>query len=430
MKFKLLLVLTFICFNLFSQNPVPGTKQTNPIALIGGTIHVGNGKIIENGTILFENGIIQAVGDNSIVIPANTEKISVIGKSIYPSIIAPNAQAGLQEISSLRSSNDMAETGSMNPNVRAMVAFNTDSEVIPTIRGNGILIGQVTPDGGILSGTSAVMEYDGWNWEDAVLKKDDGLWVYWPTYFERSFDSEDFKFKTKKNDKRLEQIRDLTQFFSEAKSYFSIAKPENINLKFEALRGLFNETKTLYVRADYGKDIFEAVRFSQDLGIKKLVIVGAEQAELVLDLLKTNQIPVIVSPTHRLPATNDEDVWKPYKLPATLKNAGIQTGLYYSEDFWKTRNLPFVAGTAAAFGLTSEEALEMITLTNAKILGVQNILGSLEVGKHATIVVSRGDILDMKTNTVEMAFVRGRKIDLDDKQKRLNKKFSDKFGIK
>jgi imidazolonepropionase-like amidohydrolase len=430
MKFKVLILFLSVISIAKAQNPAPAQNQKQAIALIGGTIHVGNGKIIENGVIVFDNGIIKSIGEMNSPIPTNVEIIDVKGKSIYPGIIAPNAQVGLQEIGALRPTNDIAELGNMNPNVRALIAYNTDSEIIPTIRGNGVLIGQATPDGGIISGTSAIMEYDGWNWEDAVVKKDDGVWLSWPSYFSRSFDFEDFKVKTKKNDKKADELRELIQFFNEAKAYATLDKPDNINLKFEAMKGLFNASKTLFVRADYGKEIFEAIKFSKELGINKIVIVGAEQAELVLDLLKTNKIPVLVSPTHRLPTMPDDDVWKPYKLPATLMKAGILVGIYYTDEFYKTRNLPFIAGTAAGFGMTSEEALEMVTLNNAKILGIDKQVGSLEIGKHATLVVSKGDVLDMKSNTIELAFIRGKKIDLDDKQKRLNKKFSDKFGIK
>lgn len=425
--FQLLLFL--ISGALIAQNPVPGNSQKKPIALVGGTIHVGNGKVIDRSTIVFENGIITAIG-NDAKIPQNADVIDVTGKAIYPSIIAPNAQFGLQEIGSLRPTNDMQETGMLNPNVRALVAFNTDSEVIPTIRGNGLLIGQIAPMGGVLSGQSSVMELDGWNWEDAAMKKDDGIWITWPGVFSRSFDFEEFKVKTKKNEKMADEIRELKQFFLEAKAYATLVKPSLTNLRFEAMKGLFDGSKQLFVRAIDGKEIFEAVKFSKELGIQKIVIVEAENPDLAIDLLKENNIPVILSGTHRLPNKNDEDVWYAYELPSKLKKAGVKVGMFYSDSFWRTRNLPFVAGNAAGHGLTPEEALEMITLTNAQILGIDKFVGSLEVGKQATIVVSEGDLLDMKTNKVIHAFIKGKKVDLDDKQKRLAKKFSEKYNIK
>jgi len=200
-------------------------------------------------------------------------------------------------------------------------------------------------------------------------------------------------------------------------------------LKLEVMKGLFDGSKKLFIRTNYGKEIIEASKLAQQYKVKSIVIVGGEEADLALDFLKTNNIPVIVSPTHRLPNTPDEDVWNPYKLPARLMKAGVLTGMFYTEEFYKTRNLPFVAGTSAAFGMEKEDALKMITLNNAKILGIDNLVGTLEVGKQATIAVSEGDILDMRTNKVEYAFIRGKKINLDDKQKRLYKKYVDKYGI-
>jgi imidazolonepropionase-like amidohydrolase len=425
-----LLSLLSFSFLAYSQNPAPAPQQSKPIALVGATIHIGDGKIIQNGTIVFDKGLITAVGEaNTNFDRTTTEVINVSGKSVYPGIIAPAALAGLIEIGSVRSTADQSETGLFNPNVRTLIAHNTDSEVIPTIRGNGILIGQSTPQGGVISGTSSVMEYDGWNWEDAALKKDDAIWLNYPTLISRQFSFEESKFMVKKNEKYVEQKNELHKFFADALAYAETTSPANKNAKLEAMRGLFDGTKQLFIRTEYGKEIIESVRLAQQYKIKQIVVVGGEEAELAIDFLKENNIPIIVAPTHRLPNTPDEDVWKPYKLPAKLMKAGVLTGMYYTEEFWRTRNLPFAAGTAAAFGMDKEDALKMITLNNAKILGIDKQVGTLEVGKQATIAVSAGDILDMKTNKIEYAFIRGKKIDLDDKQKRLYKKYVDKYGI-
>ncbi len=425
-----LLALIFISTLGFAQNPAPASPQSKPIALVGGTIHVGDGKIIQNGVIVFDKGIITAIGEaNTNFDKANTEIITVNGKSVYPGIIAPAALAGLIEIASVRSSTDQSEIGMFNPNIRSLIAHNTDSEVIPTLRGNGILIGQTTPEGGIISGTSSIMEYDGWNWEDAALKKDDGVWLNYPTLIARQFSIEELRFTIKKNDKYIEQKNELHKFFADALAYSEMANPNPKNAKMEAMRGLFDGSKQLFISTNYGKEIIESVRLAQQYKVKKIVIVGGEEADLAIDFLKENNIPIIVAPTHRLPNTTDEDVWQAYKLPAKLMKAGILTGMFYTESSWRTRNLPFVAGNAAAFGMDKEDALKMITSNNAKILGIDKQVGTLEVGKHATIAISAGDILDMRTNKVEYAFIRGKKIDLDDKQKRLNKKYVEKYGI-
>lgn len=425
-----LLILLLINLFVFAQNPTPAPPQSKPIALVGGMIHIGDGKIIQKGTVLFDKGIITAIGDSNISFDkANTEIIDVTGKSVYPGIIAPSALVGLVEIGSVRSTFDQAETGQFNPNIRSLIAYNADSEIIPTVRGNGVLIGQTTPESGIISGTSSIMEFDGWNWEDAALKKDDGVWLNYPTLISRQFSIEEFKFVVKKNEKYIEQKTELSNFFADALAYSEISNPVTKNAKLEAMKGLFDGSKKLFIRTNYGKEIIEAAQLAQKYKVKSIVIVGGEEADLALDFLKTNNIPVIVAPTHRLPNNVDEAVWNPYQMPAKLMKAGVLTGMYYTEEFYKTRNLPFVAGTAAAFGMDKEDALKMITLNNAKILGIDQQVGSLEVGKLATIAVSEGDILDMRTNKVEYAFIKGKKINLDDKQKRLYKKFADKYGI-
>lgn len=418
----------------YAQNPAPARPQARPIALLGGIIHTGTGQVIPNGYITFDKGVIQGVGDATTV-RLNTDQyqlIDVAGKHIYPGLISPSSLVGLQEIESVRATVDSREIGVLNPNVRALIAYDTDSEVIPTIRNNGILITQAMPMGGTVSGSSSIMHTDGWNWEDAVLKKDDGLWLNWPGYYARNFDFETFEVAIKKNDKRDETLRSLQATFAEAKAYAENAPaPAPVNLRFEAMRGLFNGSQNLYVRADYAKDIIEAVRFAKAAGVPKVVIIGGEEANKAASFLRENNVPVLLSALHRLPNRQDEAVDLPYRMPGILQKAGVLVGLSYGEEWWRTRNLPFLAGTAAGFGVSDrEEALKMITANTAKILGIDQQVGTLETGKQATIVVSKGDILDMRTNVIEQAFIQGRQVNLDDKHKRLYNKFKTKYGQK
>lgn len=433
MKKLLLLLLSYFTFQAtaFAQNPAPAKPQTKAIALVGGTVHVGNGTVIERGVVVFDKGILTAVGDANTAFDRNkTEVIETTGKHIYPGLIAMGATTGLVEISSVRATTDMQEVGSINPNTRALIAYNTDSEVIPTLRNNGLLLTQATPQGGMISGSSSVMELDGWNWEDAVLKKDDGLWLTWPPFFAREFNFEDFSVSLQKNARRQEAISTLEQLFSDASAYSQIKNTSVTNLKLEALRGLFNGKQSLYIRADNSKDIIEAVQFAKKQGVKKTIVVGAEDALRVADFLKENNVAVVLGETHRLPSRQDEPVYQPYQLPALLHRAGVTVALSYGEAYWRTRNLPFVAGTAAGFGnLDREEALKMITATPAKLLGIDSQVGTLEKGKMATLVVCKGDILDMRSNGIEHAFIRGRKTDLDDRHKRQYKKYTDKYEI-
>ena len=415
----------------YAQNPAPAKPQTKAIALVGGTIHVGNGQVIERGVVVFDKGILTAVGDaNTVFDKSKTEVIDVANKHIYPGLIAMGSTIGLVEIGAVRASTDNTELGVFNPNIRALIAYNTDSEIIPTLRNNGLLLTQVAPQGGTISGSSSVMELDGWNWEDAVLKKDDGIWMTWPPFFAREFNFEDFSVNIQRNTRRQEAINNLHQLFVDGKAYCQIKNPTISNLKLEAMRGLFEGRTRLYIRADNGKDIIESVKFAKQYGIEKIAIVGAEESNRVIDFLKQNDVPVVLNETHRLPNRQDEPVYQPYQLPSILMKAGITVALSYGSEYWRTRNLPFIAGTAAGFGnISSEEALKMITSIPAKMLGIDNKVGTIEKGKLATIIVSKGDILDMRFNGIEHAFLQGRKIDLDDRQKRQYKKYSEKYEI-
>ncbi len=431
LKYIYIAVFVFISNTIFAQNQAAGSPQAKAIALVGATIHTANGQVIENGVIVFNKGLITAIGGAGTAYDkANTETIELAGKSIYPGLISPVNELGLTEIDAVRATNDMREIGGINPHVRALIAYNTDSELIPTVRSNGILLTQATPQGDIIGGMSSVMQLDGWNWEDAALKKDDGIHLNWVGYFKRDFDFATGSASTKKNDKRDDMLRELDKTFNDAIAYAQIKSPSITNVKMEAMKGLFDGSKNLYINADYGKEIIEAVQFAKSKGVKKIVIIGGEESLLAADFLKENNVPVIVSATHRLPNSVDDDTDISYKLPQLLAQKGILVGLAYVGLNWRTRNLPFLAGTVAGHGMDKEDALKLITANNAKILGIDKQVGTLEVGKHATLIVSAGDVLDMRTAKVEHAFIQGRKVDLDDKQKRLYRKYSEKYGTK
>lgn len=415
-----------------AQNPAPAKPQVKPVVLAGATIHIGNGEVIQNGMIAFDKGIITQVGQaGSVTVPAGAETVDVKGKHIFPGIISLNTTVGLQEIASVRATLDYREVGEINPHVRALVAYNTDSEVIPTLRGNGILVSQSVPQGGAISGSSSVFYSDGWNWEDAVLKKDDGIWLNWPPFLAGNFDNETFTYSVKRNDKRQETIDLFQKTFSEAKAYAEIANPNPVNLRLAAMKPLFDGTANLYIRADYAKDIIESIRFAKEAGVKKIVIAGGNESYKVTTFLKDNQVPVIINTTHRLPDGVDENVYLPYELPGLLHKAGVKVAITYADEWWRTRNLAFLAGTASGFGgVTPEEALQFVTRNAADIIGAGQQVGTLEKGKQASLLVSDGDILDMRGNVVEMVFIRGGKVNLDDKQKRLYQKYKEKYGTK
>jgi imidazolonepropionase-like amidohydrolase len=275
-----------------------------------------------------------------------------------------------------------------------------------------------------------VVQLDAWNWEDAAYKTDIGIHMTWPVIHpqgrRRAMAAPGVPQETPE-ERSLKALDAIYNLFTEAKAYAE-AKPAVINLRFEAMKGLFNGSKKLFVNADGAKEIIQAVTFAKRLGISEVIVGGAE-SYLVTNLLKDNNVPVILRETQTLPDKDDDDVYLPYKLPKILQDAGVLYGLT-GTGFWRQRNLPFEAGQACGYGLTKEQAVSMITMNNAKILGIDKTSGTLEVGKDANLFISKGDALDMITIDVQKAFIQGRDINLDNLHKQLYRKFSAKYGLK
>ncbi len=404
--------------------PVPAKPQSQGIYIAGATAHLGNGQVIENSVIAFDKGKITFVGAAGQTPRVNLSaytRVDAAGKHVYPGLIAPNAQLGLVEIEAVRATRDGSEIGELNPNIRSLVAYNTDSHVIPTVRSQGILLAQVVPGGGRISGQSSVVQLDAWNWEDAAYQTDDGVHLDWPEQFRFNR----FSGELIKNEGYAASIQELEMFFKEAQAYIQKAAPETRNLKFEAARGLFDGSKRLFIHTNSAKSIQQSVLFAQPYGFK-IVIVGGRESWLVADFLKANNVAVILESTQSLPATEDADVDQPFKTPALLQKAGVLYCIGH-EGFWQQRNLAFQAGQAVGFGLGKEEAISALTLNTAKILGIDARTGSLEVGKDANLFVSEGDVLDMRSSVVTQAYIQGRGIDLDNKQKALYRRFKQRY---
>ena len=427
MKLLALVLLIINSSLLIAQQdvPTPAPKQTEKICLKGATVHVGNGTVIENAYVIFDNGKISEVftATNLKTDATLGRVIDVTGKHIYPGLISLHSILGLIEIEAARATNDVAEVGSSNADARAIISYNTDSRVTPTVRSNGILYSQIVPQGGRLSGTSAVVQLDAWNWEDAAVKAEDGPFISWPGMYKMKYGEvarEGFELN-KEYDKN---VQDLKDYFIEAKAY-AIGSHERTNLRFEAMKKLFTSQENLYVRVSYVKEMLHVISFAQELGLN-LVLVGAADSYMIADVLAAKKIPVILQKTHELPSYDDEDIQQPYKTPAMLQKAGVLFAISIG-GFWQERNLMFEAGTACAFGLTREQALAAISSNSAKILKLDDRIGTIEKGKDASFVISDGDILDMRTSNITLAFIDGRQIDLDNKQKELYKKFSRKY---
>ena len=413
---------------LAQQTPAP--KQTKDFAIVGSTAHIGDGTVIENSIIVVSNGKITAIGpkDSTPVTKQAMDIIDATGKHVYPGFIVPNSTLGLVEIDNVKASDDESEIGSINPHIRSLIAYNAESKVVESLRPNGVLLAQVAPTGGLFSGTSSVVHLDAWNWEDAVVKVDDGIHMNWPNIFSRGrrWLGEDPGLKQNKD--YASQVNKINDFINESKAYNEV-KQATVNLPFQAMNGIFDGSKKLYISVDNEKGIIDAVNFSIDNGIKHMVIVGGYQAGNLASLLKQNNISVFLRCTHTLPEHEDDDYDYTYKAAKKLVDAGVIVSLE-TNGRMDSRNLPFYAGTTAAHGLTKEQALQLITKNPAEILGIDDMYGTLENGKSATLFISEGDALDMRTNKLTHAFIDGRLISLETHQTELWKRYSEKYRSK
>ncbi len=421
-------------FGARAQNPAPALPQAKPVVLTGGTVHVGDGRtVIENGIVAFDKGKLTYVGPATgfTADKAAMDVRDVTGQQVYPGLILANSTLGLTDIDAVRATVDEREVGALNPNVRALVAYNTDSDIQPTVRINGVLTVQVTPRGGTLSGQSSIVQLDAWNWEDAVIRPDDGLHLNWPGYLPRTGVVPD-SIVQKRLKSRETALRELELFFADARAYHASAPAGRpVNLRLAALDAVLAGRQTLFLHADAAKEIVEAVRWAKRMGIAKITVVGAQDAARVTDFLKENAVSVVLTRLHSLPRRPDDDIDQTFRLPKTLLDAGIPFCLSYEGDMENpgARNLAFTAGTAVAYGLTPEQALYAMTGSSAQILGLPQ-QGTLTTGLDATVVVSRGDLLDMRTNAVTTAFIQGRTLDLRNKQQGLAEKYRTKYGQK
>ena len=428
---KYLIIIFAVCSNIIAtaqDNISPAKPQTGTIIIKNATVHTGTSSILNNTSIQITNGKIEKIGADLTAPAGDVKTIDATGMQVYPGFILSNTTIGLREIGSqVRGSNDFNELGELNPNVRSIVAYNAASKIINTLRSNGILFASVTPEGSLVAGTSSVVQFDAWSWEDAVYNKDNALHFYMPSLLVRPNRNGDLPTGDPIKISR-DKIEMVKQFFRQAKMYNATSNAAT-NLKFEAVKGLFNKTQKLFIHCEVVKEMLAAIDFVNEFGFD-VTLVGASESWQIAPLLKQNNISVILGQNHALPTMVDDDIDQPFKTPAALQKAGVLFAITDEDGTTTGRNLMFNAGTAAAYGLTKEEALQSITLNAAKILGIANKSGSIEVGKDANIIISTGDALDMKSSIIVKAFIQGRDIDLDDKHKQLNKKYSDKYGVK
>jgi imidazolonepropionase-like amidohydrolase len=427
---KAILVSAFVGFAALScpaQVPAPAKKQDKGILIMNAVIHDGDGKRMDGAWLRADGGKITAMG---IGAPGAEQKQSceitdAAGSHLYPGFILMNNSLGLAEIEAVRATLDVQETGADNPNAHSLIAYNTDSYVIPTLRLNGVLMAQICPRGGRISGTSSVVQLDAWNWEDAVIRERDGMHLNWPSRTTGSGWWAEPGSGAEKNKEYAAQVTALELLFEEAAAYCG-GKNNSMNPKLEAFRNVFAGKTRLYIHASQSVEIIHGLNLAEKFGISDVALVSGSAVTEVAELLALKKIPVVLNRIHDLPGQPEGPVFQASRVPQMLMKAGLTVALDYegSMEIMGARNLGFVAGSTRAYGLGDEEALSLITRNPARILGIDKTCGTLSPGKDATFFLSKGNALEMKSQELTAAWIQGRKISLESKQTQLYEKFA------
>ena len=427
-----LVLLVLVSFDsagsAFAHDQVPGRAQKKPIVIRGATIHVVDGPAINNGMVLFDDGKIVSIG-KQIDVPDNARALDASGKQVYPGLIESMTDLGLREISAVSETSDRIERGDRNPNVRSWVAINPDSELIPVARAGGVLMSLTSPGGRWIRGQCAVVQLDGWTASEMTLKAPAGLCVNWNAMHPSDDDPKERANKREAKYSELDALLDEVRRYGEAR----LSRPEQTptDVRLDSLLPVIDGDLPMVVEADRQVVIESAVAYSQARGIK-LVIYGGYDAPRCAELLKQYDVPVIIAAVYRLPLRRHDAYDAAFTLPERLRAAGVKfciagEGPGYPGGASNTRNLPYHAACAVAYGLPRREAIRSITLSAAEILGVDDRVGSITVGKDATLVIVDGDILETNSN-VTHAFIQGREVDLGSRHTTLYEKYKQKYS--
>lgn len=422
MKNSLIALLTF-CIALLlpltadAQMQTPADKQDRPIALTGGTIHTISGDVIENGTILFEDGKITGIGTN-VTLPDGTYEKDITGKHVYPGLIDGATTMGIYEIGAVGMTVDINEQGLINPNAMVERAFNPESRWIGIARSAGILTSVTTPGGGLISGQSAAMMTDGWAWDQMTVKAGVGLIVNWPN----PGNSDEYT-------ERLEMLRDA---FADARAYKNArramksgdAPHHDFDSRWNAMIPVLDGNTPVVVNAHEVRQIQDAITWAEEEDVK-LIILGGRDSHLITEHLKENDIPVIITEVLTSPNRAWEAYDSRYSLPAKLYNAGVEFAIAGEASAANANRLPLEAGGAAAFGLPEDVAVKALTLYPARILGLSDRIGALETGMDATLMITDGNPIEYSTQ-VEQVYIQGRKSNMMDSHRQFYKKYHEK----
>jgi len=408
------------------------TVRAESLLLTGATVHTVSGDTISAGQVLIVDGKISAV--DKTVAASEAKTIDLSGQHLYPGMIALNTELGLVEISAVRATRDFAEVGEFTPEVQSWLAVNPDSELLPVARANGVAYFEPAPQGGVVAGQSGLVALEGWTTEQMTVRKPIALHVYWPstaldtTPRDRARNRERWKSLEDQDKERREKIKALDDFFQEARAYAKArdaAKDSSAFLKipsWEAMLPVIRSEVPITIHADDARQIRAAVRWAETNQFK-IIIAEARDAWLVAGLLASNNVPVIYNHVFTQPPRDSDAYDVQFAAPGVLQKAGVKVALSlssYRDSLVK--NLPYEAAQSVAFGLPAAEALKTITLYPAQIAGVADQLGSIEAGKDATLFVTDGDVLDIRSNVKRM-WVAGKEVSLESRHTRLYEKY-------
>jgi imidazolonepropionase-like amidohydrolase len=399
-----------------------GMAQADVTALVGATVHPVSSEPIENGTVVMRDGQIEAIGTD-VEIPDGAQVIDLNGLHVYPGFVHPATQLGITEIASVAGTVDVSEMGNINAAVRVEVAVNHDSDLLPVSISGGVLTAHVVPGGGLIRGTSAVMNLDGWSWEEMVIRAPVGMHISFPAGALEDEDNEDLQLI----ERVLDQARHWKQA-SEAAEAGNGRKPAR-NDQLEALVPLLTGEVPLFLHANRYDVMEMALDWAEEQEFENIILVANPDVQYIAERLAGDDIPVIMSRVYAMPTRRWEAYDMAYVAAARLEEAGVRFALTDSAggmDVANARNLPFQAGSAVAHGLSRDAALKSVTLWPAEILGVADQLGSLEPGKRASLFVANGDPLEVLTS-IERVWIDGQEFDLmRDRHRRLYERYRER----
>ncbi|EKE69225.1 amidohydrolase family protein [Gallaecimonas xiamenensis] len=405
---SLIAALLLVAQPALANDMLPGKPQSAPVLIKGATVHSVQNGALANTDLLFEKGLITAIGAD-LKAPVGTQVIDASGKHLYPGMIGLSTYLGLSEIEAVRSTNDVEEVGTFTPEVAAETAFNADSELLPTVRSNGVALVEVAPQGGLVAGRSAVMRLDGWNRRDMMAREDTGMHLYWPEVGD-------------------EQAREkLENYFADAEAYRqrrSDSEQQLLDANLEAMTGVMEKRIPLFIHADGGAAIHQILRFGDRFGLK-WTLVGGRGAETYAKDLARRQVAVVVTSPQGLPSSDDAPYDEAFALAGILDKAGVEVAIALPSS-WSSRDLPFAVGQAMAWGLDPQKALASVTQVPANLLGIGKQYGDLAVGRSATLLLTDHPLFDYGGVSVKALYIDGAAVDLDNRQKRLYRKYQQK----